>query len=69
MGPMDGKVAIVTGGSSGIGRSTAIAFAREGCRVAVAARREKEGNETVGLVEDAGSQGILFGPTSRRASN
>ena len=39
----DQKVAIVTGGSSGIGRATAIALAKQGVKVTVAARRAKEG--------------------------
>ena len=41
------KVAIITGGSSGIGRATAVALAKEGVNVAIAARRTKEGEETV----------------------
>ena len=53
------KVAIVTGGNSGIGRATAVALAKEGVKVAIAARREKEGEETVRLVKDAGSDGCL----------
>lgn len=40
MGYLSGKIVLVTGASSGIGRSTALAFAREGARVAVCARRE-----------------------------
>ncbi|HKM78643.1 MAG TPA: SDR family NAD(P)-dependent oxidoreductase, partial [Candidatus Bathyarchaeia archaeon] len=55
----DQKVAIVTGGSSGIGRATAVALAKEGVRVVVAARRAKEGDETVRLVREAGSDGIF----------
>ena len=39
------KVAIVTGGSSGIGRATAVALAKQGVKVTVAARRAKEGEE------------------------
>ena len=42
MSDMNGKVALVTGASSGIGRSTVLAFAARGARVALAARREDE---------------------------
>ena len=53
------KVAIITGGSSGTGRATAVALAKEGVKVVVAARRAKEGEETVHLVKEAGSDGIF----------
>ena len=56
---LSGKVAIVTGGSSGIGRACAIAFAREGASVVVASRREDEGQETVRLIKEAGSDGFF----------
>ena len=55
----DQKVAIVTGGSSGIGRATAVALAKQGVKVTVAARRDKEGEETVRLIKEAGSEGIF----------
>lgn len=50
----DGKTVLVTGASSGIGRATAIAFAREGAKVVVAARRVKESGETVRQIEAVG---------------
>ena len=53
------KVAIITGGSSGIGRATAVALAKDGAKVTVAARRATEGEETVRLVKEAGSDGIF----------
>lgn len=51
---LDGKVALVTGAASGIGRSTAVAFAKSGANVMVADVLEKEGAETVRLIEALG---------------
>ncbi len=55
-----GKVVLVTGGTSGIGRATAIAFGAAGARVAVSGRRQAEGEETVRLVEQAGGAATFF---------
>jgi Dehydrogenases with different specificities (related to short-chain alcohol dehydrogenases) len=54
-----GDVALVTGGSSGIGRATALAFARDGAKVVVASRRTDQSEETVHLIEAAGGQALF----------
>ncbi|RCJ18579.1 short-chain dehydrogenase [Nostoc minutum NIES-26] len=54
------KVILITGGNSGIGKATALAFAEEGAKVAIAGRRIKEGEETVNLIEKAGSSSIFI---------
>src|SRR5258708_9425050 len=59
MSEFQGKVAIVTGGTSGIGRAAAVAYAREGARVVVAGRRAAEGEETVRLIRGQGGDGIF----------
>jgi NAD(P)-dependent dehydrogenase (short-subunit alcohol dehydrogenase family) len=50
----ESKVALVTGGTSGLGRDAAIAFASEGAKVVVTGRRKKEGEETVGMIKKTG---------------
>jgi NAD(P)-dependent dehydrogenase (short-subunit alcohol dehydrogenase family) len=57
-GILAGKIALVTGGGNGIGRETALAFAREGARVAVADYEAERAAETVGLINAAGGQAL-----------
>ena len=53
MAACDGKIALVTGGTSGIGRETAVLFAKNGARVVVTGRRDNEGQATVDLIRES----------------
>ena len=57
---LDGKVAIITGASSGIGRATAILFAKEGAKVVVAARRKNELDSLVEEIKRDGGIALAF---------
>lgn len=58
MNVLSNKVAIVTGASSGIGRATALLFAREGAKLVVTARRQSQLDELVAEIEKAGGTAV-----------
>src|SRR5215831_1249328 len=55
-GRVEGKVALVTGGASGIGRATALTFAREGAKLVVADTNEDGGQQTVHMITENGGE-------------
>ena len=59
VGRLEGKVALVTGGGSGIGKATAFAFAKEGEKIVVADRTTKDGEETVAAIRDGGGEAVF----------
>lgn len=59
MKDLENKIALITGGSSGIGRATTLAFAKRGAKVVIASRRVAESEETLELVKAVGSEGIF----------
>lgn len=59
MGSLDGRIAIITGGGTGIGRGIALAFARAGAKVVISGRRLEPLQETLTTIQENGGQGLL----------
>ena len=55
-GRVEGKVALVTGGASGIGRATALTFAKEGAKLVIADMNEDGGHQTVHMITENGGE-------------
>jgi NAD(P)-dependent dehydrogenase (short-subunit alcohol dehydrogenase family) len=58
-GRVEGKVALVTGGASGIGRATALTFAREGAKLVIADMNDEGGQQTVHMITENGGEAIF----------
>jgi NAD(P)-dependent dehydrogenase (short-subunit alcohol dehydrogenase family) len=69
MGLLEGKVGLVTGGGSGIGRATAVMFAEEGARVTVADCNAEAGRETVATIEATGGEALFVEMDVARAGD
>ncbi|MDE0212963.1 MAG: SDR family NAD(P)-dependent oxidoreductase, partial [Deltaproteobacteria bacterium] len=68
MPQLEGKVALVTGFGSGLGRAIAVCFAREGCAVAGTSTTASKGEETLALIGGTGGT-ALFTPADVRSSD
>lgn len=66
---LENRVALITGGTTGIGRDTAVLFAKHGAKVVFTGRREAEGNETLNLVRAAGGDGLFLKSDVSKASD
>src|SRR2546428_11008531 len=64
---LTGKVAIVTGGSAGLGRAAAMRLAREGARVSICARRKEVLERTAGEIRQAGGDVLAVPADATRA--
>ena len=68
-GRLEGKVSLITGGGSGIGKASALAFAREGSKVVVADINVDGGEETVRIIQDTGGEATFVRADVSKASD
>jgi NAD(P)-dependent dehydrogenase (short-subunit alcohol dehydrogenase family) len=66
---LEGRIAIVTGGTSGIGRATALLFAREGATVIITGRRVESGKSVIAEIQAAGGRGAYVAADHTRGSD
>jgi len=67
-GQLNGKVALITGGASGIGRATALTFAREGAKLIIADMNEDGGQQTVHMIAEQGGEATFVQVDVSRAT-
>ena len=68
-GRLEGKISLITGGGSGIGKASALAFAREGSKVVVADINVDGGEETVRIIQDTGGEATFVRADVSKASD
>src|SRR4029077_10738704 len=64
---LQNKVALITGGTSGIGEATALLFAKEGAKIAITGRHEKRGHAVTAQILESGGQAIFLRTDVRKA--